>query len=270
MKCNRKPIFLISMILCLCLPLLASADTKKIWHGEPITMHLPVDHEVRVIFPTAVDVQVPMGIASRLQSLAPNSSMLYWTAVSPFDKARVFAMSLDGQSVYILDIVASEAGLKDDVVIEDPARILDGQESVAQNEETPLRDPAPIVLTRYVSQSLYAPKRLLPTTTDINLVDTPHIPNDFPLLRSSRGESYRVEAIGQWNGFDQYITAVLVTNVTDIAVPVELSNLRGRFTHATAQHTYLGATGTLDDRTTLYLVSDVPFQDAIMEDGYAY
>lgn len=251
----------------------ASADVNKVWNGLPITMHLPVGKETRIIFPTEVDVQVPMGVSNKLQSLAPNPSVVYWTATESFDRARIFAFSLDGDSVYILDVAASEAGLKGDVTIEDPDRVLESHSLNKSESSSPtaqINDPAPIVLTRFVSQALYAPKRLVPTNSDVNKVDTPFLPNDFPLMRSSKGESFKYDVVGQWNGYGIYLTALMLTNTSNFSAVIEPSNVRGRFTHATAQHAWVGASGALDDRTTLYLVSNIPFQDAIMGDDYAY
>lgn len=250
----------------------AYSDTKKVWDQLPISLHLRVGHEVRIVFPTAVDLQLPVGIATRLQSLAPNPAMVYWRPLEAFDTARVIAASLDGKTIYVLDLSASDSGLADNVVIEDPTRVLESQ--VSTEELTPpavaLSDPREIVLTRYVSQTLYAPKRLIPANPDIMPLEAPALHVDFPLLRSSNGESYRIEIVGQWMGYERYITAVLVANLSGFSVPMNMESVRGNFTHATSQHLSLGPVGSLEDRTTIYLISKVPFQEAILADGYDY
>ncbi|MCR6651427.1 MAG: TIGR03749 family integrating conjugative element protein [Cellvibrionaceae bacterium] len=249
----------------------AHSDTKKVWDELPIPLHLRVGHEVRIIFPTAVDLQVPVAIATRLQSLAPNPSMVYWKPLEDFETARVIASSLDGKAMYVLDLSASQHGLADNVMIEDPTRVLEEQASMPAPAATaPLADPREIILTRYASQTLYAPTRLMPSIPDIMPLEAPSLPVDFPLMRSSSGEHYRVEVVAQWLGYERYITAVLVANLSPFPVPVKMENVRGNFSHATAQHLSLGPAGTLEDRTTIYLISKMPFQEAVLSDGYDY
>src|SRR5690606_24927768 len=101
------------------------ADTKKIWNQMPLPIHLPVGHEIRVIFLAPVDLQVPAAIATRLQSLAPNSTMVYCKALDDIEPARIIASSHDGKEIYVLDISASKNGLVDNIMIDVPRRILE-------------------------------------------------------------------------------------------------------------------------------------------------
>lgn len=257
------------LLLTLSLPVMAE-EVTKVWNNEPLTIHIKTGQEIRIIFPTAVELQVPMGITQHLESLAPNPAVVYWRAVQPIESGRILAPSLDGEDLYIIDLIASESGIDQHITIEHPRRVLakKGSETTAP---APVRDdPAEVILTRFVAQLLYAPERLLPNNLHINQLPTPELPADFPLLRATRGEAYQVEAVGQWFGYDRYITAVMITNQGAVAVPMDMSNVRGRFTHLTPHHRYLGPNGTLEDRTTLYLVSRTPFHSAVMEDGYAY
>lgn len=266
---SMKIVSLILVLICMSIP--AHSDTKKVWDELPIPLHLRVGHEVRIIFPTAVDLQVPIAIATRLQSLAPNPAMVYWKPLEDFETARVIASSLDGKAIYVLDLSASKHGLADNVMIEDPARVLEEQASAPAPASTiPLADPREIVLTRYASQTLYAPARLVPSNPDIMPLETPSLSLDFPLMRSSIGEHYRTEVVAQWLGYERYITAVLVANLSPFSVPVKMENVRGNFSHATPQHLSLGPAGTLEDRTTVYLISKMPFQEAVLSDGYDY
>ena len=89
-------------------------------------------------------------------------------------------------------------------------------------------------------------------------------------MQSSQGERFTVEVVGAWAGFDRYLTAVLITNATPIRLQFDPSRVRGNFSHITAQHVNIGPKGSLEDRTTIYLVSEQPFTEALMEDSYAY
>lgn len=268
--------FAISLItLCLVLSPAARADQTLVWNNAPVPVLLPVGKEVRFIFPTEVTLQVPDTVIAKLDSLAPNQQIVYWTAKEAFDSARVIAMSLDGTSVYLIDLSASAKAPSDNLRLEDPARIVVGevQDAVPSSHVANVRsleDPVEIVLTRYASQTLYAPKRLMPASGEIFVQRGASISSDFPLLRSQYGERYHVEVVGAWSGYGRYITAVLVINQGARPVAVNPGLVQGDFTHITPQHLQLGPRDTLEDRTTLYLISDVPFMAALGGDRYGY
>ena len=253
------------------------SDVTKVWDNEPLTINIAVGTEVRVIFPTNVDLQVPLSITNELQSLAPNRQMIYWKALNNFDRSRIVATADDGKDVYIIDLMASENGIAENIVIEDPRRVLNVAPLQAEEQweegvenKTTLNDPAEIVLTRFVAKTLYAPDRLLPTDANIMMLNTPKLPSNFPLLQSEKGESYSLEVLGAWMGYSAYITAVQIKNTSQMPVNVNPERVRGNFTHITPQHLYMDAAGTWDDSTVLYLVSAKPFEAAVVEDGYAY
>ncbi len=251
------------------------AEDKRIWNNLPITIVLPVNKEVRVTFPTDVIIQIPEAIAGNLESLAPNQQLVYWKAKSPFDTQRILATSTDNETVYLIDLVASENQIANEpILIEDPNRLIansnqDSSDSVLPVMEE-LRDPPEILLTRFVAQTLYAPRRLVPQSPDIQAIHINDLPDKFPLMQSQWGEQYQFKIVGAWSGYGRYITAVLVINLSNTPVRINPGLIRGNFTHITPQHLSLDATGKLSDRTTLYLISDAPFESAILEEGYGY
>ena len=258
----------------------ASADMRRVWEEKPMTLILPVGQEVRVTFPTDVQVQVPLGISEKLTSLAPNPKMIYWTASEAFTNARIIATARDGGTVYVIDVAAEMSALKEDIVIEDPARISlsdTGSVNAAQpkekndaEDEDALENPAEIILTRFASQTLYAPSRLMPVDARISPVNYLAISKEFPLLQSGQGEQVSVNVVGSWSGFGHFITAVLIVNQSPVGFNLDASRVRGNFTHITSQHLFVGPKDSREDRTTLYLVSDAPFAEALTEDSYAY
>jgi integrating conjugative element protein (TIGR03749 family) len=257
----------------------AHADSRRVWNEKPLTIILPVGQEVRVTFPTDVQVQVPLGISEKLTSLAPNPKMIYWTATDAFTSARIIATALDGGTVYVIDVAAEAKAIKDDIIIEDPARVADTRltsesTSALGDDETDhvdsLDDPAEIILTRYASQTLYAPSRLMPVDPRITPVNYLAISKDFPLIQSGHGERVSVQVIGSWMGFARYVTAILIINQSPIGFDFDASQVRGNFTHITSQHIDMGPKGSLKDRTTLYVISVNPFAEALTEDSYAY
>lgn len=273
----KTKLYLIVGCLCVLLhPHSAFADRTLVWNKMPLTVVLPVGEEIRVTFPTDVNLQLPMAVTENLESLAPNQQIVYWKAKSPFDSVRAIATSTDNDTVYLIDLVAQQGALVESLVIEDPDRVVKQQATASpalqatQEQVQELLDPPEILLTRFASQSLYAPRRLMPVNSDIHQQPIAALPANFPLLRSQMGEQYRYSVVGAWSGYGRYITAVMVINTSAISLQINPGLVMGNFTHITAQHLTLGAKGSLEDRTTLYLISDTPFASAIMEDGYGY
>lgn len=259
----------------------AQADSRRVWEDKPLSLVIPIGQEIRVTFPTDVDIQVPMAVSEKLTSLAPNTRMIYWTPIEEFPTGRILATAKDGHTVYVIDLSADKSAVKEDIVIEDPARVPINEiarsgettssaevQPVEESEE--LEDPAEIILTRFASQTLYAPSRLIPADARISLTKIKSLDKNFPLLQSAHGELVSVSVVGAWTGFGKYITAVLVVNQSSVAFEFDASRVRGNFTHITAQHLRIGPRGALTDRTTIYLISDVPFAEALTEDSYAY
>lgn len=245
-------------------------DIVKVWNNEPLSIHLKTGRQTRVIFPTRVYIQAPLGITGSLVTEAPNRQMVFWTATEDFEKGTVIATSEDGRDVYLIDVFSSGQGLASDIVIEDPRRTLEQKASEPEVIAPEITDPAEVLLTRFVAQTLYAPQRLLPSDPNIQQLEAPELPSDFPLLQPQHGETYSIEVIGQWMGYGQYLTAVLVKNTSNVPVKTSGAFVRGNFTNVTPHHRYLAAQGELEDRTAYYIISDRPFQDAVMEDGYAW
>jgi integrating conjugative element protein (TIGR03749 family) len=257
------------------LPMLAWADRTIVWDKYPLTIVLPVGEEIRVTFPADVALQLPLDVTEKLESLAPNQRIVYWKAVEEFDSVRAIATSTDNETVYLVDLIAQKNAAVESIVIEDPDRILveqgeHSESAVSASAIQELLDPPELILTRFASQTLYAPRRLMPVNPDINAQAISALPSNFPLMRSQKGEQYTFSVVGAWSGYGRYVSAVMVMNKSAVSVHINPGLVVGNFTHITAQHLTLGVAGSLEDRTTLYLVSDTPFASAIMEDGYGY
>ncbi len=275
------------------IPTLSHADdTRRVWDNRPLPVALPVGKEVRWIFPQDVTVQIPEEITPKIKTLLPDAHTVYITATEKFSTARVLATGNKDGKVYILDVSAAANNLLEDMRLEDPAllpaandanpakptsrlietELPDQQDGATQEapDDNPLNDPPEIVLTRFAMQTLYAPSRLIPSSERISRAGNPTLPKAFPLMQSTQGERFSFEAVGAWQGFGHYVTAILVVNQSPLRVLVDLTKVRGNFSHVTAQHHYIGPKGDLTDRTTLYLISDKPFNEAVLEDAYAY
>lgn len=252
--------------------MVSAATTRLVYTDRPMTLSLRIGHEHRVVFPEPVTVQVPVVATQSLQSMQPTSDTVYWKPTEVMDANRVLAFSSDQQRIYLLDVSASVDASTQDYTIDNPVlkpQSTHGQTQAPQEQqpayaqETRLENPPAIVLTRFASQTLYAPTRLIPKDRRIQRVRIKPHPQQWPLIRSTKGEALSVETHAAWRGFGMYVTAVSVVNRSPLTVELDMRNVRGNFRHLTPQHTWLGPHGSDEDRTVIYLVSSQPYHSAL-------
>jgi len=252
----------------------AESVSRLIWKNQPLPVTLKPGSEVRVVFPANVNIQVPVPLLDRLNTLQVNPRVVYWTAKESFPASQIIAISDESNEVYLVNVSADETGSAQAITIEDPAWVVRQQPTPpaqTQSQETALTDPPEILLTRHVAKTLYAPVRLMPTQRDIQRVPVNDLPENFQLKRSQKGESYQYEVLGQWQGYGRYITAVTLKNTSYLTLDViDLRTIRGSFTHIATQHPNLGPAETDEAITTLYLISLAPFQTAVGGTSYGF
>ncbi len=268
-----RAFLLLSLVLLSILSSMGNAASSRlIYTDRPLALPLKVGHEHRVVFPEAVTVQIPATATRSLQSMQPTSDTVYWKPVEAMDSHRVLAFSMDQQRIYLLDVGSDAGGAATDYVIDNPklkpehtasSVKASKNQQPAYAQETRLENPPSIVLTRFASQTLYAPARLMPTDNRIQRVRVRPHPQQWPLIRSTKGESLTVQTHAAWRGFGLYVTAVSVINASPLTVELDVRNVRGDFRHLTPQHTWLGPQGTDEDRTVIYLVSSQPYHSAL-------
>ena len=266
---------LIVLIMMVCAN--ANATVVRLVHTDrPIALTFKTNHEHRFTFPEAVNVDVPAQLTQVMRSLQPTAQVVYWTPASAFESMRVIARSLDNERVYLLDIRSTDDANAVDYRLENPALVVtrEGATSSDADEIPPAsinaKNPFQIELTRYVSQLLYAPARLRPKASGIRQLPVAAADLTVNFLSSQKGETYRYRLIGQWRGYGHHITAVEVVNQSPVTVELDLRRVRGNWLAITAQHTWLGAANSLEDRTTLYLISKPPFGQAMEELAYGF
>ena len=277
---KRKSASLLISVLVAVISLCVNASTavvRLVHTDRPIALTFKTNHEHRFIFPEAVNVDVPAQLTQVMRSLQPTAQVVYWTPASAFESMRVIARSLDNERVYLLDIRSTDDASAVDYRLENPALILITEDTASSSdagEVSPTlataKNPFPIELTRYVSQLLYAPARLRPKASGISQLPVAAADLTVDLLNSQKGEIYRYRLIGQWRGYGHHIAAVEVVNQSPVSVELDLRRVRGNWLAITAQHTWLGATNSLEDRTTLYLISKSPFGQALEELAYGF
>lgn len=260
----------------LALGLLGVADVKAVellqWDRIPMAIPLIVGQE-RIVF---VDQNVRVGMPSQLTGLLRVQSTggaVYLLASQEIPPTRLQLQNVATGEIMLVDIAATPAAEGQPKL--EPAKIVPGTppathygdsapaRSSARRSSEPEQEedaapaprhetPAPVALTRYAAQMLYAPLRTVEPVAGITQVRV-----DRRLDLSTLLPVLPVEAsvLGAWRLDNSYVTAVKLRNLSAQQVTMNPAELMGNFTTATFQHPYLGARGNASDTTTLYLVT---------------
>jgi len=237
---------------------LARAGTDTLerieWKKVPIRLELVVGQEQRIEFPASVKVGVPASVQPLLRTQSVNGTV-YLLAHAPFDTNRLMVRELDSGRIYLFDVTSTQDGVATHPV---QIYVADGSESNEhgiEGNESALRQPGYIQLTRFAAQQLYAPSRLVK--------DSPAI-RRAPVNRDSvellHGGTVEATPLVAWRASGLYITAVKLTNRTEQPQTLDPRDLRGDWLTASFQHHRLLPKGDEADTTAVYLISARPFE----------
>lgn len=254
--------------------LFAAANAKAVellqWDRIPMAIPLIVGQE-RIVF---VDQNVRVGMPPQLVGMLRVQSTggaVYLLASQEIPPTRLQLQNVATGEIMLVDIAATPAAGQAKL---EPAKIVAGaapstyygdttsaraptkRSATPEEEDVPPaprhETPAPVALTRYAAQMLYAPLRTVEPVAGISQVRV-----DRALDLSTLLPVLPVEAsvLGAWRLDNSYVTAVKLRNLSAQQVTMNATELMGNFTTATFQHPYLGARGNASDTTTLYLVT---------------
>lgn len=239
---------------------------RVVWRKTPIAIPLIVGEERLIHFPESVSIGLPQSLTAKLRSQSINGT-LYLLARQSFESTRVMVRSQNGGPLFVLDLSAElsreERPPRPDVqVVLETSKVAAGSDgSGTDSAETTTGNRFSqwgyVALTRYAAQQLYAPERLVPNTPGVVAIPVQVAP--VGLLRGGGVEAVPVAA---WKAGLHYVTAVRLTNHSAKAVILDPRELRGAWLAATFQHNRLLPSGTDEDTTAVYLISDRPFDVA--------
>lgn len=249
----------------------------RVWQRTPLHITLPVgvERQVRFDSPVVFEGSKAPTLTSENMSVMNNQGTLYLTARTPFEKTRVpVRVRATGQQV-LLDlegVKASQSPMLPAIsVIVPPQSSQSSQGGRLQDER---HRPSPLVkgstlgnsvptarLVRYAIQQLYAPLRLVPYHPSITRtpMGTTH---SVPLVAGNRVWAMPKAA---WRDDHKVVTAVLLHNTTTHTVPLHYEQLQGHWLAASFYPRHvLHPRGQLGDSTTVFLVSTMPFEQALL------
>lgn len=232
-----------------------------VWNKIPISFVVPVGTERLISFPGPVVFHnTDPTLTSDKIAILNNAGTLYIKAKQAFDPIRVPIILKETGEVILLDLSA-KANADDS-----PAEVLlptspsdqQGTNKTASEARTASVDYPRLM--RFAIQHLYAPTRLV--HEDSAIYRTPMYTSKSVFLVPNNKVT-AMPLIG-WRGGDLYITAILLKNILKERVHLNPTALNGRWLAASYYPTnYLTPQGTKHDRTTLFLISNRPFNEAL-------
>lgn len=256
-----KHVRLLPLLLLICLS--ANATELMQWERIPLLVELHVGHERIVIVNKNVRVGYPAGLDDKLR-IQSSGGTVYLKAQKPFPDTRLQLKDVDSGELILLDISATEGDALEPVELQytpvydnDAADTVNRtpQDSDADNngpESTLPSAPDPVALTRYAAQMLYSPLRTVEPVAGVREV-SPHLPARITTLLP--GEPVSATPLGAWQLNEDTVTAIRLQNQGAQRITLDPRTLQGTFYAATFQHSWLGASGTAEDTTVVYLVT---------------
>lgn len=253
-------------------PLPVAAVELMKWERIPLQVPLTVGQERIVFVNKNVRVGFPPELNGKLR-VQSTGGAVYLQANSAFATTRLQLQDVENGDLILLDITAlegkqvrepvsvvyqgelSSATASDNTSVSGEASTTNNSKGqTSTNDKTPrITTPLPIALTRYAAQSLYAPLRTLEPLPGVHAISHGLSSVITSLLPS---EPVTVRPLAAWGVQGVNVVALKLTNQRSGKVVLDPRRLQGNFTSATFQHRWLGAAGTPEDTTTLYLVME--------------
>lgn len=252
------------------------------WERLPLAVPLIVGQERIIFIDQNVRVGIPRSLADKLRVQSIGGA-IYLFAKETIEPTRLQLQNIQTGEIILVDVAAMPAQ-KDQAALE-PAKIIAGDptpvrygssskpatktsahtsssstssskdegEEDDEDDTPPKREtPAPVVLTRYAAQMLYAPLRTVEPVDGIVQVKMDRRADLSTVLPTL---PVTVSGLGAWRLDDYWVTALKLRNQTAQRITLDPRELLGDFVAATFQHAYLGGHGDATDTTTLYVVT---------------
>ncbi|QMD26694.1 TIGR03749 family integrating conjugative element protein [Citrobacter freundii] len=258
--------FLLSLACLAALPAQAVELVK--WERIPLPVALHVGQERIVFVNRNVRVGFPPELKGKLR-VQSSGGAVYLQPGGQFARTRLVLQDVENGEMILLDISAEEGKN----VLEPVSLVYQGEVSsstgdsdvAATDSKTPTTGerkpttrekksttPLPVALTRYAAQSLYAPSRTIEPLPGVHTISLA-LPDTLTSLLSS--ESVEIKPLAAWGLQGYSVVALTLRNQRAEKVVLDPRRLQGSFYSATFQHRWLGASGTPEDTTTVYLVT---------------
>lgn len=260
--------FLLSLACLAALPAQAVELVK--WERIPLPVALHVGQERIVFVNRNVRVGFPPELKGKLR-VQSTGGAVYLQPGEQFARTRLVLQDVENGEMILLDIsadegknvlepvslvyqgeVSSSTGNSDVAATDSKAPTAIEGQSTSKPKEKKSTTPLPVALTRYAAQSLYAPSRTIEPLPGVHSISLA-LPDKLTSLLPS--ESVEIKPLAAWGLQGYSVVALTLRNQRAEKVVLDPRRLQGNFYSATFQHRWLGASGTPEDTTTVYLVT---------------
>lgn len=244
------------LVMAWLLPVAAFSAVDLRWDRLPLPVDLVVGQERVLLFDSDLRVGIPPEGRDLIKAQSADGAV-YLTALAPFEHVRVQLQDASTNRVILIDVAARSPGAPFEPL--EPIKIMDATQTarasgVAGSEDATSEDgtPVPVLLTRYASQSLYAPLRTVEPLPGIALSP---IRSTQPVVELLPDDPVEAIPLIAWQWEDYWVTAVRLSNLSSGALNLDPRKLIGDFVAATFQHNSLGPAGHATDTTVLYVIT---------------
>lgn len=234
-----------------------NADEHIIWRKQPLNIVLPVNHERLVSFPEPVElINTNPDLTGDKLSVMINAGTIYLTAHQTFSPMRVSVRLKKSGQLVLLDL--SAATQADDTAVD--VVIADTSQTTQSNSSKTAFQTTDIDLLRFAITTLYAPERLVTEPEGITRTAM-YTQKNVALFYDETTLDY---PLASWRDSHHFVTVVIIQNSQKTARTLDPRHLHGNWLAATFYPTnHLKPQGQVGDSTTLFLISALPFNQAL-------
>ena len=235
---------------------LAPPNTQTVvWHKTPIAFAIAVGQERLMSFPTYLTLKnTSPRLTRQLVSIINNNGTLYIRAKKVFAPIRLYVTLHTGE-VVLVDIAGVAKGDNTPVSV-----VLPTSPQTATAHRAFSQTVSDVTLMRYAIAHLYAPMRLV--THNANIRRTPMYTSKS--VRLIEGQNVMAMPQISWRSGEGVVTAILLKNNSHHSVRISPTRLLGNWKAVSLYPLRtLAASGKANDRTTLFLLSNAPFNTAL-------
>ncbi len=244
----------LSLWLCFINMSYALQSEHMVWEKVPLNIELPVKQERLIQFPQAIK-SIDQNLSPALDILKVKGS-LYLKAQDNFKHARIIVQLIPDGEVILLNLKADEHFNNTtpiEILTDDPKR--EGKAASSHYEYNAIQ------LTRFAIQALYAPERVQQIPNGVYRTSM-QTHTTIPLFY---GASIEAHPIASWRGGSLHVTAIELKNLLNKTIRLKPENLIGHWQTASFYPSSLLPARTHHESTTVFLVSEKPFHEALIE-----
>ncbi len=271
-QCTRIGMSVLAMLMIgFTTPVMAKVE-RQVYLGDPININLRVNGEKRITFP-GVDMvwaDVKDKLKERLEIQVVNNN-LHLKAKDSFKKTRITIGEEGGSNIYLLDIAAHQGKGSSNrmIIVQGKDRLSLSPEELEKEKpketviaplKKSIRSPSAgyKTLISYALREIYAPERLRGGSGIYR-----EKVNRRPVFHLLRDPNLLVKPLAAWRSGGLHVTALDITNKSASTVELEAPFIRGHWKAAAFRNTILSRSGTPRSNTTLFLVSEKKFDEAV-------